>query len=132
DALIGPSISLTDPIVTEILLPFADFLWIDAEHNPLTPEVVLHHLLAAKGSTCPAIVRVPANDANFVKHVLDSGADGVIGPQVRSAEEVRRFVSACRYPPLGSCGFGPRRPGRYGDYMGPTSSAPPTRRCCRS
>jgi 2-keto-3-deoxy-L-rhamnonate aldolase RhmA len=30
EALIGPSISLADPIVTEIVLPFADFLWIDA------------------------------------------------------------------------------------------------------
>jgi 2-keto-3-deoxy-L-rhamnonate aldolase RhmA len=94
-------------------------LWIDAEHNPLTPEVVQRHLLATKASRCPAIVRVPAGDTNFVKHVLDSGADGVIGPQVRSAEEARRFVAACRYPPLGARGFGPRRPGRYGDYMGP-------------
>jgi 2-keto-3-deoxy-L-rhamnonate aldolase RhmA len=119
EALVGPSISLSDPIVTEILLPVADFLWIDAEHNPLTPEVVQRHLLASKGARCPAIVRVPAGDTNFVKHVLDSGADGVIGPQVRSADEARRFVAACRYPPMGTRGFGPRRPGRYGDYMGP-------------
>jgi 2-keto-3-deoxy-L-rhamnonate aldolase RhmA len=118
EALVGPSISLSDPIVTEILLPVADFLWIDAEHNPLTPEVVQRHLLAAKGSRVPAIVRVPAGDTNFVKHVLDSGADGVIGPQVRSAGEAREFTAACRYPPMGRRGFGPRRPGRYGDYMG--------------
>jgi 2-keto-3-deoxy-L-rhamnonate aldolase RhmA len=116
--LVGPSVSLSDPIVSEILLPVADFLWIDAEHNPLSPEVVQRHLLATNGSRCPAIVRVPAGDTNFVKIALDSGADGVIGPQVRSAEEARRFVQACRYPPLGTRGFGPRRPGRYGDYMG--------------
>ena len=118
EALIGPSISLTDPIVTEILLPVADFMWIDAEHNPLTPEVVQQHLIATNGTECPTIVRVPVGDTNFVKHVLDSGADGVLGPQVRSADEARRFISACRYPPMGTRGFGPRRPGRYGDYAG--------------
>jgi 2-keto-3-deoxy-L-rhamnonate aldolase RhmA len=118
EVLVGASISLSDPIVSEILAGVSDFLWIDAEHNPLSPEVVQGHLLATAGSRCPAIVRVPTGDTNVVKIVLDAGADGVIGPQVRSAEEARRFVEACRYPPLGRRGFGPRRPGRYGDRTG--------------
>jgi 2-keto-3-deoxy-L-rhamnonate aldolase RhmA len=118
EALVGPSISLSDPIVAEILVSVADFLWIDAEHNPLTPEAVQRHLLATNGTRCPAIVRVPTGDTNWVKIMLDSGADGVIGPQIRSLDEARRFVQACRYPPLGTRGFGPRRPSRYGDFGG--------------
>jgi 2-keto-3-deoxy-L-rhamnonate aldolase RhmA len=50
----------------------------------------------------------------WIKRVLDSGAEGIILPQARSAEEVRAFVSSCRYPPMGTRGFGPRRPTNYG------------------
>jgi 2-dehydro-3-deoxyglucarate aldolase/4-hydroxy-2-oxoheptanedioate aldolase len=46
--------------------------------------------------------------------VLDSGAEGIILPRAYSAREVAEFVSACRYPPLGTRGFGPRRPMQYG------------------
>ena len=33
-----------------------------------------------------------------IKAALDAGADGVIVPQVRCAEEVRTIVADCRYP----------------------------------
>ena len=39
-----------------------------------------------------------------IKAALDSGADGVIVPQVRTADEVRSVVADCRYP------TGPREP----------------------
>jgi 2-dehydro-3-deoxyglucarate aldolase/4-hydroxy-2-oxoheptanedioate aldolase len=51
--------------------------------------------------------------------VLDIGADGVIVPMVNSAAEARRAVAACRYPPEGERGFGPRRPAQYGRLGGP-------------
>ena len=34
----------------------------------------------------------------WIKQVLDAGADGVIVPQVRTADEVRAIVADCRYP----------------------------------
>jgi len=40
-------------------------------------------------------------------------------PQVRSVEEVRQVVSACRYPPWGRRGYGPRRAAGYGREGGP-------------
>lgn len=59
------------------------------------------------------LVRVPANDAVAVKHVLDAGIDGIVCPMVRTVEEARSLVSACRYPPAGTRGFGPRRASNY-------------------
>jgi 4-hydroxy-2-oxoheptanedioate aldolase len=50
----------------------------------------------------------------WIKRVLDSGAEGIILPRAYLAQEVAEFVSACRYPPLGTRGFGPRRPMHYG------------------
>jgi len=59
------------------------------------------------------LVRVPANDPVAIKHVLDAGIDGIVCPMVRTAEEARGLVAACRYPPAGARGFGPRRASDY-------------------
>ena len=54
------------------------------------------------------------NDPVLIKPVLDIGADGIIAPLVRTVEDVRLAVAACRYPPEGIRGFGPRRAIQYG------------------
>src|SRR5215470_15953509 len=111
---LGAGITLTDPTVTEALAPSVDFVWIDLEHNPITAEALVGHLIAARAGECASIVRVPSGDVAWIKRVLDSGAEGIILPRAYSAKEVAAFVSACRYPPLGTRGFGPRRPMQYG------------------
>ncbi len=119
EVCLGTVISFVDPTVTEALCGVLDFVWIDMEHNALSLEVVQGHLMATKGSDTTALVRVPWNDPVLIKPVLDIGADGVIVPLVRSADEVRRAVAACRYPPEGIRGYGPRRPSKYGRFHGP-------------
>ncbi len=114
EIVLGAGITLTDPTVTEALAPFVDFVWIDLEHNATTTESMLAHLIAARAGGTASIVRIPSNDVGWVKRVLDSGAEGIILPRAYTAQEVREFVSACRYPPLGTRGFGPRRPMQYG------------------
>ena len=125
---LGPSITLSDPIVTEALAPSVDFFWIDLEHNPTSLESVTGHLIAARAGGAPALVRVPCSDVAWIKRVLDVGAEGIIVPQVRSVDEVRSIVSACRYPPLGKRGFGPRRAMNYGRENLPTYLADANRR----
>lgn len=115
---IGSSITFNDPTVTEALCDSSDFLWIDTEHNPMSLESVTGHLIAARACNTAALVRVPASDTPYLKRVLDSGADGVIVPQVRTAKEVQSVVDDCRYPPQGHRGFGPRRPSNYGRFGG--------------
>src|SRR5207253_3124908 len=110
---LGTVISFTDPTVTEALCPVLDFVWIDMEHNALSLETVQAHIMATKGSDTTPLVRMPWNDPVLIKPVLDIGAAGVIVPLVRTAEDVRRAVAACLYPPEGIRGFGPRRPSNY-------------------
>ncbi len=107
-------ITIADPAVTEMLSDSTDGFWIDLEHNPTNLETMLAMLIAARAGGTPAFVRVPANDDGWIKRVLDSGAEGIICPQAEDAEAARRFVTACRYPPMGRRGFGPRRPTNYG------------------
>lgn len=125
---LGPSITLSDPVVTEALAPSVDFFWIDLEHNPHSLESVTAHLISARAGGAPALVRVPCSDVAWIKRVLDIGADGIIVPQVRSAAEVRSVVSASRYPPMGTRGFGPRRSNNYGREDAQTYLAEANRR----
>ncbi len=111
---LGPAISFSDPAVSEALAPVSDFLWIDLEHTAIGFDSLMSHLIAARAGGAPALVRIPIADVGYVKRVLDSGADGIIVPQIQSAAEVRAMVAACRYPPLGCRGYGPRRPSHYG------------------
>jgi 4-hydroxy-2-oxoheptanedioate aldolase len=91
-----------------------DWVAVDLEHTPFNPETLQHMLMGFKGVNTVPLVRVPWNDHVMIKQTLDMGWDGVIVPQVNTAEEARRAVAACRYAPLGNRGFGPIRAGNYG------------------
>jgi 2-keto-3-deoxy-L-rhamnonate aldolase RhmA len=121
-ACLGVGITFSDPAVSEAIGRSADFLWIDLEHNPISLESMQAHLIAARAAGVPALVRVPGSETPMIKRVLDSGAPGLIVPQVASAAEVQHVVDAARYRPQGNRGYGPRRPSNYGrgggaDYM---------------
>jgi 2-dehydro-3-deoxyglucarate aldolase/4-hydroxy-2-oxoheptanedioate aldolase len=116
---LGTCITFRDPTVAEALADALDFVWIDTEHNPLTLGGVQGHIMATKGTGATALVRVPWNDPVLIKPVLDIGAAGVIVPLIRTAEDARRAVAACRYIPEGTRGYGPRRPSNYGRRGGP-------------
>lgn len=120
EVCIGASITLSDPLVSDALGDSVDFFWIDLEHSTMSPEALQGHFLAARNREVPALVRVTDSSTPFIKPVLDSGADGIIVPQIRSADEVRQVVSDCRYPPLGQRGYGPRVPSNYGREGGKT------------
>lgn len=111
---LGTIITFNDPTVTEALCHSLDFVWIDTEHNAFTLDIVQNHLMATKGTDTTPIVRVAANDPVLIKPVLDIGAAGVVVPLVHTADDVRRAVAACLYPPEGIRGYGPRRPVNYG------------------
>jgi 2-keto-3-deoxy-L-rhamnonate aldolase RhmA len=119
DICLGTCITFTDATVTEALSGVLDFVWIDMEHNAFSPESVQAHIMATRGSHATPLVRVPANDPALIKTVLDIGAAGIIVPLIRTAAEARQAVAACKYPPEGIRGFGPRRPSRYGALSGP-------------
>jgi 4-hydroxy-2-oxoheptanedioate aldolase len=52
------------------------------------------------------MVRIPWNDPQNFKRVLDAGAWGVVVPMVNSREEAERAVEATRYHPLGKRSVG--------------------------
>jgi 2-keto-3-deoxy-L-rhamnonate aldolase RhmA len=90
-----------------------DFIWIDAEHSAIgVPEI--QRMIQAVAGRCPAVVRVPSNDEAWIKKVLDTGCDGIVVPQVNTAEAARRAVQCSFYPPKGRRSVGATRAQTYG------------------
>lgn len=110
----GLWVSLPSPTACEIIADARlDWIIVDGEHSPFNPETLQHMLMAFRGSDTVPLIRVPWNDHVVIKQMLDLGFDGVVVPHTNTPEEASRAVSACRYPPVGKRGFGPRRTGNY-------------------
>jgi 2-keto-3-deoxy-L-rhamnonate aldolase RhmA len=105
----------------------ADFLLVDREHAPIGREALHAMIAATAGTACGPLVRVPAIEEAEVKLALDSGAEGISFPLVRSAADVERGVALLRYPPEGARGWGPfvahsryrTSPAEYSTAVGP-------------
>jgi 4-hydroxy-2-oxoheptanedioate aldolase len=114
ETVFGAWLSIADPVVAEIMATSGfDYVLIDTEHAPWSLDALQTALMTFKGESTVPIVRVPWNDQVHIKQALDLGADGILAPMVRTVEEARAFLSACKYPPAGTRGFGPRRASNY-------------------
>lgn len=112
--LLGTIVSLSSPAVIDTLSRVGfDWLWLDMEHSPLSLEQI-QTLLTAKTPYCAGLVRVPTNEDQWIKRVLDLGADGIIVPHVSSRADAEYAVRCAKYPPTGSRSFGAGRAHAYG------------------
>jgi len=112
---LGAVVTFSDPAVTELTADAGfDFVWIDGEHGILDRTTAQAHLMAVRGTDCASFYRVPSCDHTEIKRIIDLAPAGVIVPMVMDAEDARRAVSACRYPPAGDRGCGFRRGLAYG------------------
>lgn len=115
----GLWITLESPSLTEIAARLGfDWVVIDAEHGHLDLKVVMEHLRVANLSGLTALVRVSDIQQGLIKRIMDIGADGILVPQARSAEEMSAAVSYAKYPPEGIRGIGAERSTRWASNIG--------------
>ncbi len=92
-----------------------DYFIIDNEHGTYSPETVSNMIAAARGSGLSVIVRIPEIRRETILKPLDSGAAGLLVPQVNTADQAREIIVHAKYPPVGDRGVGLRRAhSRYG------------------
>jgi 4-hydroxy-2-oxoheptanedioate aldolase len=98
ETVTGSFVNLGSTITAEIM-GLADFDWlvIDLEHGAGSEGMLVGHLQALSHTGVSTLVRVEAINAARILHALDSGADGVLVPQLRSVDDARRCVEFCRY-----------------------------------
>lgn len=98
ETLWGSFLKTPSPILVEVLATAGlDLLCIDAEHAPFDRLAIDSCVMAGRASGLPIIVRPPSAAAEHILNALDCGADGVLLPHIRSAEEARAAVSATHY-----------------------------------
>lgn len=96
-----------------------DVLTLDMQHGLIDYATALGMLQAMAPTEVVPMARLRWNAPSHIMQMLDAGAWGLICPMIDTAEDVRRFVGACRYPPRGYRSFGPQRARLYseGDYF---------------
>jgi len=111
----GVFIPFGGPSVVEMIGHIGfDYVLIDAEHGPLTPESCEHMVRAAECAETSPLARVAVNLRQNILRYLDAGAQGVMIPQINGPEEVQRVVSAVKYPPEGKRGLAAVRAADFG------------------
>ncbi|MGH9105690.1 MAG: HpcH/HpaI aldolase family protein [Acidimicrobiales bacterium] len=86
-----------------------DYVCMDMQHGGTSEGQLLPMLQAVGVGGSTPVVRVADTNQATIMKVLDSGAMGVVVPLVESAEQARKAVEACRFPPAGRRSFGPFR-----------------------
>ncbi|MES0884623.1 HpcH/HpaI aldolase family protein [Roseibium sp. SCP14] len=86
-----------------------DAITIDMQHGTADYSDLLALLPVIEKSGAAPLVRVPWIDEAAIMRALDAGALGIIAPMIETADDARRLVAACRYPPEGGRSFGPVR-----------------------
>lgn len=111
----GAWTSLAHPSITEIFTASGvDFVGIDLEHSTISQEQAQRIIAAAHAGGVACLPRIASHNGEQIKRLLDSGADGVIVPNVSAVAEVERIVEWCKYPPLGGRSYGVARAQGYG------------------
>lgn len=100
--------TIPSAVVTQALAASgADSVIIDMEHGAVDYGTAQAMIAATAGTRCAPVVRVAENDPAIVKRALDLGAEGIVFPLIRTAEDAARAVASLHYPPRGVRGFGP-------------------------
>jgi 4-hydroxy-2-oxoheptanedioate aldolase len=91
-----------------------DAVWFDMEHRAHGYELIDRVSMACRATGIDLMVRIRKTGYTSVMRVLEFGANEVMVPHCRSAEEARQWVEWTRFPPLGKRGFDGA--GADGDY----------------
>jgi len=81
-----------------------DALYFDLQHTSTPEETVAQISVAAMGAGVAPLVRVPDRDYGTALRMLDSGAMGIVMPDVCTEEDARRAVEHCKFAPIGNRG----------------------------
>ncbi len=114
--LIGCWLQTPSPWVCEILASVGfDAVFVDGEHGILTHESIDPIVAFARSLKLQVFYRVATADRPHIQQALDSGADGLVLPQIRDLAQAREVTEYAKYPPLGSRGMGIPRSLNYRD-----------------
>jgi 2-keto-3-deoxy-L-rhamnonate aldolase RhmA len=115
-------ISYAHPSITETFARAGfDFMFIDMEHSTISIEQGQRIIAASQSEGAPCIPRPVSHNNDYLKPLLESGADGLLIQMVETPDQVRSLIKDVKYPPVGRRTYGVNRAQAYGfdfdDYI---------------
>ena len=122
ELVFGSWVSFAHPSITEIFAAQDfDFHAIDMEHTTISLEQAQRIIAASQSAGVPCLPRPVSHSNDYIKPLLDSGADGIIAPLIHDAPASQGIIDFIKFPPQGKRSFGVNRAQEYGfifdDYV---------------
>ena len=115
ERLFGGWISYAHPSITETFARAGfDFIAIDMEHSTISLEQAQRIIAASQSEDVPCLPRPVSHTNDWIKPLLESGADGLIIQMVNTASELQKVIQYLKYPPIGNRSYGVNRAQFYG------------------
>ncbi len=123
EQVIGCFMPTPSPVLVELCGAAGfDFVLIDNEHGPINADSAYPMILAAESWNIPAIARVGSHDKQEVLKFLDLGIQGIMSPQINTAEQAEDSVAATKFFPRGTRGLAGGRALGFGVSMPATEA----------
>ena len=94
-----------------------DWVAVDLEHGSISTHQLPDLFRALELSGTLPLARLSEANGSDCKHSLDAGAGGVIVPMVDSANQLKKIIEHCAWPPTGQRGVGFSRGNLFGKYF---------------
>jgi 2-keto-3-deoxy-L-rhamnonate aldolase RhmA len=108
-------VSYAHPSITETFARAGfDFIAIDMEHSTISLEQAQRIIAASQSEGVPCLPRPVSQSNDWIKPLLESGADGLLVQMVNTAEEIKSIIGHLKYPPVGCRSYGVNRAQAYG------------------
>ena len=108
-------VSYAHPSVTETFARAGfDLMFIDMEHSTISIEQGQRIIAASQAEGVPCIPRPVSHSNDYLKPLLESGADGLLIQMVETPEHVQALIRDVKYPPIGRRTYGVNRAQAYG------------------
>ena len=115
DLMFAGWISFAHPSITETFARAdLDFMLIDMEHSTISLEQGQRIVAASQSGGVPCMPRPVSHNNDYIKPLLESGADGILIQMVETDHQVRKIIDFAKYPPLGKRTYGVNRAQSYG------------------
>jgi 2-keto-3-deoxy-L-rhamnonate aldolase RhmA len=106
ETLFGTFLTLGSPLAAESLgLAGFDWLLVDLEHGGGDESLLLGQLLGARAAGVHGLVRVESDVRGRTARALDLGVEGVMCPQINSAQAAETWAGTLHYGPPGTRGI---------------------------
>ena len=89
-----------------VALTGLDGIILDCEHGHIGDDSMHNSVAAIAALDVSPIIRIRGPAHDIIKRALDTGAHGILVPQINTAEEAAQIVASSKFPPYGVRGQG--------------------------